>query len=54
MEATKKASIEQGNHKMVLQARDYAVDFYIRLGYTKLEPPLKWGDRFEFNEPNLS
>ena len=37
MEATEKASIKQGNHKMILQARNYAVDFYIRLGYTKLE-----------------
>jgi predicted GNAT family N-acyltransferase len=37
MEATEKTSIEQGNHKMVLQARDYAVDFYLRLGFTKLD-----------------
>ncbi|NRA11277.1 MAG: GNAT family N-acetyltransferase [Crocinitomicaceae bacterium] len=37
MEATEKASIEQGNHKMVLQARDYSVDFYLRLDYTLLE-----------------
>lgn len=37
MEAAEKASIEQGNQKMVLQARDYALDFYLRLGYTLLE-----------------
>ena len=37
MEAIEKSSIKQGNRKMILQARDYAVDFYLRLGYTLLE-----------------
>lgn len=37
MSAVEVASIEQGNSKMILHARDYAVDFYLHLGYTMLE-----------------
>lgn len=37
MEATEKASQSQGNSKMVLQARENVVDFYLRLGYTMIE-----------------
>ncbi len=33
MEATEEASLKQGNSGMILQARDYAVDFYLKLGY---------------------
>jgi predicted GNAT family N-acyltransferase len=41
MEATEKTSIERGDQKMILHARDYAVDFYLKLGYTLIEPSHK-------------
>jgi predicted GNAT family N-acyltransferase len=41
MEATEKTSIERGDTKMILHARDYAVDFYLKLGYTLIEPSHK-------------
>jgi predicted GNAT family N-acyltransferase len=34
-------SIERGDFKMILHARDYAVEFYKRLGYTLIEPSHK-------------
>lgn len=41
MEATEKRSVERGDHTMILHARDYAVDFYLKLGYTLIEPSHK-------------
>jgi predicted GNAT family N-acyltransferase len=41
MEATEKRAKERGDEKMILHARDYAVDFYLRLGYTLIEPSHK-------------
>ena len=37
MEATEKSSRDAGNTKMILQARDYAVDFYLKLDYTLIK-----------------
>lgn len=37
MEATEQVSKEQGNFKMILQARENALEFYSRLGYTIVE-----------------
>jgi predicted GNAT family N-acyltransferase len=37
MEATEHAAKERGDTKMILQARDYAVDFYLRLNYEVVE-----------------
>ena len=37
MEATEKISVSEGNHTMIVQARDYAVDFYLNLGYSIVE-----------------
>lgn len=37
MEAVEENSQERGDHKMILHARDYAVDFYKKLGYTIVE-----------------
>jgi len=44
MEATEQKSKEQGNTKMILHARDYAVDFYMKLGYQLIEPSYKLFD----------
>jgi predicted GNAT family N-acyltransferase len=41
MEATEESAKYLGNLKMILHARDYAVDFYIKLDYTLLEPSHK-------------
>lgn len=41
MDAVEKQSIERGDTKMILHARDYAVDFYLKLGYTLIEPSHK-------------
>lgn len=38
MEATEKRSLERGDQKMILHARDYAVEFYLKLGYSLIEP----------------
>lgn len=37
MEAVEAKSIARGNKKMILHARDYALPFYLRLGYTEIE-----------------
>ncbi|MFK7783719.1 MAG: GNAT family N-acetyltransferase [Crocinitomicaceae bacterium] len=37
MEATEKAAKERGDIEMVLHARDYAVDFYLKLNYQMIE-----------------
>ena len=37
MNATEEVSKTQGNSKMVLQARENAVDFYLKLGYSMIE-----------------
>jgi predicted GNAT family N-acyltransferase len=37
MEATEEAAISRGDTKMILQARDYSVDFYLKLNYGVLE-----------------
>jgi predicted GNAT family N-acyltransferase len=37
MEESESISKTQGNHKMILHARDYAVDFYLRLDYKLIE-----------------
>ena len=44
MEATEKKSKEMGNIKMILHARDYAVDFYLKLNYSLIEPSYKLFD----------
>jgi GNAT superfamily N-acetyltransferase len=41
MEATEQHAVADGSAKMILHARDYAVDFYLRLGYTLIEPSHK-------------
>jgi GNAT superfamily N-acetyltransferase len=41
MEATEKRSVKRGDTKMILHARDYAVDFYLKLGYKLIEPSHK-------------
>lgn len=44
MLATEAHSKANGNTKMILHARDYAVDFYLKLGYTLIEPSYKLFD----------
>ncbi|MCH2231422.1 MAG: GNAT family N-acetyltransferase [Crocinitomicaceae bacterium] len=44
MEAVEGSSIKSGNRKMILHARDYALDFYVRLGYNKIEKSYKLYD----------
>ncbi len=44
MEATEQKSKELGNTKMILHARDYAVDFYLKLNYKLIEPSYKLFD----------
>lgn len=44
MEAVEAKSIERGDKKMILHARDYALQFYLRLGYTEIEKSYKLFD----------
>jgi predicted GNAT family N-acyltransferase len=44
MEAVEKRSIETGNTKMILHARDYAVPFYEKLNYKLVEKSYKLFD----------
>lgn len=44
MEATEVAAQHAGSEKMILHARDYAVEFYLRLGYEVIEPSYKLFD----------
>ncbi len=44
MEAVEACSIERGDTKMILHARDYALDFYLRLGYQVVEKSYKLFD----------
>lgn len=44
MYAVEQEAIEKEYRKMILHARDYAVDFYLDLGYTLLEPSYKLFD----------
>lgn len=44
MEATEAQAKKNGNVKMILHARDYAVDFYLKLNYTLIEPSYKLFD----------
>lgn len=37
MEAVEEISEDRGDTKMILHARDYAVDFYLKLGYQTVE-----------------
>jgi len=41
MQATEDRARTKGKTKMILHARDYAVDFYLKLGYTVIEPSHK-------------
>lgn len=41
MNAVEAKSLKRGNHKMILHARDYAVDFYLNLGYSKIKKSYK-------------
>lgn len=41
MNATEDRARSKGKRKMILHARDYAVDFYHKLGYTLIEPSHK-------------
>lgn len=41
MEATEQFAKSEGNTKMILHARDYAVDFYTKLNYKTIEPSYK-------------
>lgn len=41
MEATEIEAKKRGDTRMILHARDYAVDFYLKLGYTLIEPSHK-------------
>lgn len=44
MYAVEQEAAEKGYTKMILHARDYAVDFYTKLGYTLIEPSYKLFD----------
>lgn len=44
MEATEQFAKSEGNTKMILHARDYAVDFYTKLNYKTIEPSYKLFD----------
>ena len=44
MDAVELKSQQLGNTKMILHARDYAVDFYTKLGYTTIEKSYKLFD----------
>jgi predicted GNAT family N-acyltransferase len=44
MEATEIAAKHADSEKMILHARDYAVEFYLRLGYEVIEPSYKLFD----------
>ncbi len=44
MEATESMAKSNGNSKMILHARDYAVDFYLKLNYKLIEPSYKLFD----------
>lgn len=44
MLAAEQVAQEQGATKIILHARDYAVDFYLRLNYTLVEPSYKLFD----------
>lgn len=44
MEAAEKKSRELGNEKMILHARDYALEFYLKIGYTNIEKSYKLYD----------
>lgn len=44
MQATEQKSQELGIEKIILHARDYAVDFYKNLGYKLIEPSYKLFD----------
>lgn len=44
MEAVEAKSNERGDKKMILHARDYALQFYLRLGYTEIEKSYKLFD----------
>lgn len=44
MEALEAKSISRGDKKMILHARDYALPFYVRLGYTEIEKSYKLFD----------
>jgi predicted GNAT family N-acyltransferase len=41
MEATEQHAEANGSTKIILHARDYAVEFYLKLGYTLIEPSHK-------------
>ena len=44
MEAAEAKSKALGNTKMILHARDYAVEFYLKIGYTTVEKSYKLFD----------
>lgn len=44
MRATEAKSLELGFEKIILHARDYAVNFYLNLGYSVIEPSYKLFD----------
>lgn len=44
MSAVERESQQRGDEKMILHARDYAVDFYLKLGYTLVEKSYKLFD----------
>jgi predicted GNAT family N-acyltransferase len=41
MQAVEKSAFSQGYQKVILHARDYAVEFYKKLGYRLIEPSYK-------------
>lgn len=44
MDAVEAKSLARGDKKMILHARDYALQFYLRLGYTEIEKSYKLFD----------
>jgi predicted GNAT family N-acyltransferase len=44
MEATEEKAKELAGQKIILHARDYAVEFYLKLNYTLVEPSYKLFD----------
>ena len=47
MYAVEQEAAEKLYTKMILHARDYAVDFYLKLGYTLIEPSYKLFDELQ-------
>ena len=52
MEAMEAKVVASGGKSIMLQSRDYAVDFYLKLGYTVIAPSFKLFDVLQHFEMN--